>query len=143
MYTPVVSGGFEAGDTVVVFLNGDEIRTKELSESEAEQGIIILAPLAIEELRTGENNFAAVIRRGTAVSHRATFDGTIVIGEESEEDAAEEPAPEPEVEREEPEPEEPAPEIGPECVTYTLTDTLYEESDENHLHLGRRVRRRR
>ena len=134
VYTPSVSGDFETGDRIVVFLNGNEVRVKELTEEEASRDSVEIPPLALEELAVGENTFAAAVRRGSAVSERGVIGSPVVIEEEpsepeteEEEEPAEEPEPEP----------EPEPEIGPACVDYTMTHKIFEESDVNHLHFGR------
>ena len=133
LYTPVVRGDFEVGDIIVVFLNGDEVRTKELVDAPEGDSVGML-PLAREELARGENTFAAVVRRGSAVSHRGVISSPVVVEEEPAE-----PEPEEEEEpEEEPEPA-PEPEIGPACVDYTMTHKLFEESNVNHLHFGRNV----
>ena len=119
-----LSGSFADGDTLIVFLNGNEIRTKVLTADEAAQGTVTLPSVSLEELAIGENTFEALVSRGSVSSERAAHANPIV---------REVPEPEPE-----PEPE-PLVIISPECVDYTVVQKVYEKMSDPRTHFGRSV----
>ena len=81
-----VSGVFEEGDVVKVFLNKSEIRSKTLTEEEAQQETVRMEDIPMEALRTGENFFTASITREKYESNQSEKSESITIEETPEEE---------------------------------------------------------